>query len=58
MESGYIDTSEAAKELGVSNLTIINYIKSQKLKGKQNPINRRWMILKSSVEKLLNKKRV
>ena len=58
MESDkYVGTGEAAKGLGVSNLTIINYIKAKKLKGKQNPINRRWKILKSSVEKLLDEKR-
>ena len=58
MESDRYGTGEAAKRLDVSNLTIINYIKAGRLQGKQNPINKRWLVLKSSVEKLLKEKGV
>ncbi len=52
----YSSTSDTARELGVSQLTVINYIKSKKLTGEQNPINKRWKVLKSSVKKLLRER--
>lgn len=52
----HISTSETARELGISQLSVINYIKSGKLIGKQNPINKRWKVLKSSVKKLLRER--
>jgi hypothetical protein len=54
----YQSTSEVARELAVSSLTVINYCKSGKLIGKQNPINKRWLVLKSSVKNLFREKEV
>ena len=48
----YVLLEDVAKEINVSNRTLVALIKSDKLKG--NKIGRQWLIQEESLDKFLN----